>query len=432
MGIGWSVNDLASITETLTKELHAAVKSSPRYVAAPFHFEVSGQMPAVSRTDGADNVMSFYLLHVSRDAYWRNTPVSGQRGQPNIQQPLSLNLSYLLTSYAKHWHMEQYLMSVALSYFHAHPIYKTGTEEFSITVEADSIEEMSRLWQAITVPIRLSAMFRVAVVFLEAAKDPDPPMRTPVEVTVTVGTDLNTQPPVVPEPLLFEVMYEAAFSVDPDATVPEDIAKLPGDPVVVAGQSVRVRGLALDTADALTVFLGIPETPTQWPLDPTTRIFGTTASGTVGDADELLVRLPVAYAATPANGIVLSGTPLPGQYELRVGNLGSLFRSNALPLTIAPSMDDINAIAPLPPVLKPDGIGTYTVPVSGLIAGETDVLLNDVALAAGSYTVDAVAGSIALTLPSPAAFPPCTNVRVRVVVNGIEAPPGWWIETPCP
>src|ERR1700749_1282835 len=101
-------------------------------------------------------------------------------------------------------------------------------------------------------------MFRVAVVFLESEKDPDPPVRTPVEVTVTVGADLNTPPPVVPEPLLFELMYEQAFNVNPDAKVPDDITKAPGGPVIVAGQSVRVRGLALDTADALTVFLGPP------------------------------------------------------------------------------------------------------------------------------------------------------------------------------
>ena len=52
----------------------------------------------------------------------------------------------------------------------------------------------------------------------------------------------------------------------------------------------------------------------------------------------------------------------------------------------------------MPPVLTPDGAGTYPVPVDGLIAAQTNVLLNDVALAAGTYTVDAVAGSIALTL----------------------------------
>ncbi len=69
-------------------------------------------------------------------------------------------------------------------------------------------------------------------------------------------------------------------------------------------------------------------------------------------------------------------------------------------------------------------------PVAGLIAGQTEVLLNDVALAAANYVVDVPTGSIALTLPSPAAFPPKTNVRVRVVVNGIEALPGWWITTP--
>ncbi len=177
--MAWNVQDLAQVTHLLISQLSAAIKASPRYVQNHFPFEVSGLMPAVSRTDGT-NVLSLYLLHVGRDPYWRNTPVEGQRGQLNTSQPLSLNLSYLLTSYSeKNWHMEQYLMSVALSYFHANPIYKSGTAEFSVTVEADSIEEMSRLWQAITVPIRLSAMFRVAIVFLAPELPPVDDMRTP-------------------------------------------------------------------------------------------------------------------------------------------------------------------------------------------------------------------------------------------------------------
>src|SRR3984957_7914214 len=217
--MAWSVEDLAQVTYLLTTQLTAAIKASPRYLAHQFPFEVSGLMPAVTRTDGT-NVLSLYLLHVSRDPYWRNTPVQGDRGQLNSSQPLSLNLSYLLTSYSeKNWHMEQYLMSVALQYFHANPIYISSTAEFTVTVEADSIEEMSRLWQAITVPIRLSAMFRVAIVFLTPQTPPPQQMRTPVEFGLSVGADLNLpSPSPEPEPRLLEVGIQVASRVPPDAS----------------------------------------------------------------------------------------------------------------------------------------------------------------------------------------------------------------------
>ena len=91
-------------------------------------------------------------------------------------------------------------MSVALAYFHANPVYISSTAEFTVTVEADSIEEMSRLWQAITVPIRLSTMFRVAVVVLTPELPMPAQMRTPVEVQLsTLRPDLNSPDPV-PEP----------------------------------------------------------------------------------------------------------------------------------------------------------------------------------------------------------------------------------------
>ena len=97
--MAWDVQDLAQVTHLLIHQLSEAVKASPRYKQNHFQFEVSGLMPAVSRNDG-HNVLSLYLLHVGRDPHWRNTPVSGPaRPADNTIQPLSLSLSYLLTSF---------------------------------------------------------------------------------------------------------------------------------------------------------------------------------------------------------------------------------------------------------------------------------------------------------------------------------------------
>ena len=395
--MAWNVQDLAQVTHLLISQLNAAIKASPRYVQNHFPFEVSGLMPAVSRTDGT-NVLSLYLLHVGRDPYWRNTPVQGQRGQLNTSQPLSLNLSYLLTSYSeKNWHMEQYLMSVALAYFHANPIYKSATAEFSVTVEADSIEEMSRLWQAITVPIRLSAMFRVAIVFLAPELPPVDDMRTPVEVSLSVSPDLNfVAPTPEPPPHLFEVAPQVAYRVDPNPIDPAPPFALIGQPGAAAGESVRLLGSGLDQANAGSVYLSPAGGGAEWPLPASWRAFGTAASGTAGNADEVLVRLPVTYGVLPASGTTLTDTPPPGAYQIAVGHAGVGFRSNVLALSIAPQ---VSGIGPGLTELQPDPSHVYSFSASGLVAGQTSVLIDQTALtiagavAPGVATVDAGYGS---------------------------------------
>src|ERR1039457_4967734 len=117
--MAWSVDDLSTITQLLIDKLNNAILASPQYILQHFPYKVSGLMPGVDRLAG-NSVLSLYLLHVSRDPYWRNTPVTGSLAQLSTSQPLSLNLSYLLTSYSEtNWALEQLLMSIALEYFHA-------------------------------------------------------------------------------------------------------------------------------------------------------------------------------------------------------------------------------------------------------------------------------------------------------------------------
>ena len=445
--MSWSVDDLSTITQLLIDKLTTAVAASPQYISQNFPYEVSGLMPAVTRHDGT-SVLSLYLLHVSRDPYWRNTPVTGSRAQLSQSQPLSLNLSYLLTSHSeKNWALEQLLMSIAFEYFHANPVYKSTTVEFTITIEADTIEEMSRLWQAITVPIRLSALFRVAVVFLAPAQPPVADARPPVEVTISVAPDLNAPAPVpLPEPQLFSLAIETQYRVlpgslfDPDAApvfTPSDAA-LPvinTPPVVVGSQTLRVRGSGLNQPDAAAVYLS--SGPNEWPLNLGatyfTRLFGTSASGTAGDADELVLEIPPAYAVLPAPGTPLTATPLPAAFTIAVGNAVGPYRSNALPITFAPTF---TSIGPDELVLVPDAALVYSLTANGLIAAETAVLLESTPLtigaaaAPGVATVDAITGTITFMLPHPAGFASKSYVRVRIVVNAIEAPPGWWVQIP--
>jgi hypothetical protein len=442
--MAWSVDDLSTITQLLIDKLNNAVMASPQYINQHFPYEVNGLMPAVTRTDGT-SVLSLYLLHVGRDPYWRNTPVQGSLAQTNQRQPLSLNLSYLLTSYSeRNWALEQLLMSIAFEYFHANPVYHSSTVEFTVTVEADTIEEMSRLWQAITVPIRLSALFRVAVVFLAPALPPSPDARPPVEVNLSVAPDLNMPAPnPLPEPQLYELAAQIEYRVPPPpkpdpanpGVIPPRIppAIINTAPVVMGGQTLRVRGSGLNQSNAAIVY--ISSGASEWPLN-FTRLYGTSASGTAGDADELVLKIPTAYSTLPGAGTAIASTPLPGVFHLTVGAAATPgFRSNPLTIIFAPAVANIG---PGDPVITPDATGVYNLTARGLVAGQTAIFLETTSLgiggavAPGVATIDYATGAIEFMLPAPVPWPSKTYVRIRIVVTSgtdkIEAPPGWWLQ----
>src|SRR5258708_35679882 len=172
--MAWSTPDLSDITQVVLGLVQTAINNSTLSVG---NIKVTAQSPETAR-DAADGYchLTLYLLHVGRDPYWRNTPVSGPRPQLNNAQPLSLNLSYLLSAWHKDdFTSEQRAMSIALQAIHSTPIVTHTVIEqdmltqwlpsgqFTISIEPDTIDEMSRLWQAFTVPIRLSSLIRVAV-----------------------------------------------------------------------------------------------------------------------------------------------------------------------------------------------------------------------------------------------------------------------------
>jgi hypothetical protein len=118
--------------------------------------------------------------------------------QPVSYLPLALDLYYLLsafsdTSYAE----EQQAMSVALRIFHANAVVRRDAGpnpawQLTLTMEHRSYDELSRLWQATTAPLRLGVVYRAAVLFLT----PDEPVDANKEV-LTVRTTVNETDVVV-------------------------------------------------------------------------------------------------------------------------------------------------------------------------------------------------------------------------------------------
>src|ERR1700739_4907189 len=181
--------DLSAITDSLLKLVkdswgRAAVggeveAGSPPGTPAPtFTPNISGLAPDVLGMQAGPQ-LSLVLYHVEAtpavgSLFWSPQSLSSAAGpgQPVRFLPFALNLYYLMSAFSEdNYHQEQQAMSVALRIFHANPIVRdpigSPPWELTLTMEHRSYDEMSLLWQATTAPVRLSVVYRAAVVFLD-------------------------------------------------------------------------------------------------------------------------------------------------------------------------------------------------------------------------------------------------------------------------
>jgi Pvc16 N-terminal domain len=162
-----------------------------------FNIVFTGQPPDAARELAGTCKVSLYLFHVAADKFYRNTfPADWRAMEPEAledsknlvkkgetrarqgaQQPLALTLYYLLSAHSDSYIQEQQAMSIALKCFHDRSVVTAFVpmtaptpkrpNEFTITLEAQSIDEIGRLWQSMASALRLSAVYRASVIFLE-------------------------------------------------------------------------------------------------------------------------------------------------------------------------------------------------------------------------------------------------------------------------
>jgi hypothetical protein len=412
--MAWSTLDLSKITDDLIGLLTAVLGvASPVWkenggTIPRFDVTISGSMPESVRADGGCQ-LSLYLLHVSQDKFARNTPVGGGPGQLNRRQPLSLDLYYLLTAFAgKDYHQEQVSMGIALRCFHESTIVRPPNEEYTVTMEVQSPDETSRLWQALSTPLRLSVIYKVSIVFITPTETPTVPGPPPTEIGLAVSPAAL---PVVGTARVVAPSIRSAFTKLKGAS-PQDLDKVVGQvapTVAVPGDTVLIGGLGLDAGGFDNVY-GTPVGGAEQNVTGTWKQSST--------ASELRIRI------MPDKGAV----PTPGVYLITVGSdVPAKVRSNSTVLMIAARIDNVVD----PPLLNPDGSGVYSIQGVGFVAGAVQVVLDTVPLTdAGGAPGDGqfqVAGGTSLLFKTPTLMEP-GKYWVRIRVNGVESPPAWFIQ----
>ncbi len=204
--------DLSAVTDSLI----GLVKS--QWTTAPIWNEIGGSpagptftptftglAPDAARGQSGPQ-LSMYLYHVEPDnareaMFWQPQLLDPAAGEPTRFLPLALDLFYLLFAYSESSYTEeQEAMSVALRICHANPIVRSEPGaavpwELTLTMEHRSYDELSRLWQATTAPLRMSVVYRAAVVFI----DPDP-MPAAAPAVSSLSADVGLVPVSRPSP----------------------------------------------------------------------------------------------------------------------------------------------------------------------------------------------------------------------------------------
>ena len=410
--------DLSAVTDALLKLVNGGWDGSQLWQTEgiqPFKANVTGLSPdAVRPKEGPQ--LSLYLYHVDENnatesLFW--TSQSQTAGGPPLKyQPLALDLYYLLSAYSlDNYAQEQQTMSIAMRVFHENPLVGgVGSDglpwELTLSLERRSYDELSRLWQATTSSMRLSAVYRAAVILIQPEQLPGPP--PPVALV-----NLSVEPGVAARvPQLLGTQREVTY------TTPGGAVTFVQDPATIAaGGNVLLVGTGLDTITQERLILTGPS-PASTETDVTAWL---NPPSQPAPATLRTVTLPAATGVPPA------GAPTPGRYSVRLDGTATAgtFSTQAVPFSVAPGVSAAGG-----PVLS--AAPSYTVTGTGFAATGTEVLLGTIPLqqagaaapAAGQFSVNA-AGT-ALTLMPPAGLSP-GNYQIRVRVAGIEADPALWL-----
>lgn len=412
--------DLSIVTDALRDILTGALAASPLFGGGPppFSIAVSSQHP--DTPSGADCDLNLYLFHLCenkhlRNQFWTQQSITGQPGapiQPIAFEPLCLDLWFLLSAQSEgSYQQEQQAMSVAVRAFHEQPVVRlptptpTGiaTSEVTLTMETPSPDDLSRLWQALGAPLRMTAEYKASVAMLlpetGAVAHPNP---TTWSLLAAPEDDLGETP------LLYGTVRRVSFMAPAGArSYDQTPASTSPAAAPVIGQEFILRGRGLLETD--DVFLVTPQpdgTETEQDIASWRLV-------SVGGGEPIVLRPP----PTPGE------CPEPGRYLLRIGR-GTL-RSNAVPVLIAPWVDFSAG-----PLLAPDGSGLYeafavNVPAAGATVRLGTALLRRITSGAPAAGEWRLVGSNTLRFRPPTGTPP-GQYALRLRAADVEADPAVW------
>ncbi|MFQ5813114.1 MAG: DUF4255 domain-containing protein [Anaerolineae bacterium] len=177
-----------SLTLRALLEEHITNSTDPQLAGVAIDLRSPKEMREANEAMG----ISLWLYRVTRNGHTLNQPP--ERIAPNQLKPhpLPVNLYYLVTPITQNPEDEQALLGRVLQVLNDHVILRGsdlrdtlqgGTEELRLTLETLSLEELTRVWDALKESYQLSVPYLVQVVTIDS--DHEPVQAGPVVVKET-------------------------------------------------------------------------------------------------------------------------------------------------------------------------------------------------------------------------------------------------------
>lgn len=169
---------IRGVTRTLRALLmqHITNSSDPDLGGIPIDL----RSPKEMREDSEAKGVSLWLYRVVRNGFTHNKPLERLSSTQLHRQSLSIDLYFLITPIANTSDDEQLLLGKVLQVFNDHPTLRGallqdslqgGSEEFRLILEPLSLEEVTRVWDALKEPYQLSVSYLVQVVDIDSARE---------------------------------------------------------------------------------------------------------------------------------------------------------------------------------------------------------------------------------------------------------------------
>jgi hypothetical protein len=130
--------------------------------------------PTETMKDNA-NRLSIWLYHVTENEFNKNRPPVRVNDNQSRVPPLAVNLYYLITPFARDGPADHLLLGKTLEilYDNAIVLLDDGdaiAEELTIILCRLSLEELTRIWDALREPYRLSVCYQVKVARIDSTR----------------------------------------------------------------------------------------------------------------------------------------------------------------------------------------------------------------------------------------------------------------------
>jgi len=187
---------LRATTQTIRKFLEARFQADPLLGTL---FTVGGMVVTMNTpeemTEKPAEGLSVWLYRIIRDEQRLNDPPTRLSPTELLPPPLPLRLHYLITPITSERfgdpETEQIIMGKALQIFYSHPILRgsdlqaefSGTEvELKIRLEPMTLDEITRVWEALEGSYQLSVSYEVSVINITPEIEPE--RIAPVEIAL--------------------------------------------------------------------------------------------------------------------------------------------------------------------------------------------------------------------------------------------------------